>query len=59
LHAPATVQSVAPHAPPTDAQLMAQQWPVPEVPHTLAAHWAFALHAAPAPSFGTHAPPLQ
>jgi hypothetical protein len=29
---------VAPHVPPTGEQLIAQQLPVPAVPHTLLAH---------------------
>jgi hypothetical protein len=55
--APPALQSVAPHAPPTTAQVAAQQWvPVPDVPQTLAAHWSFAAQVAPAPPLATQVP---
>jgi hypothetical protein len=43
---PEVSQLVAAHAPPT-AHAVAQQFPVPVVPHVPLAHWTGEVHAAP------------
>ena len=45
---PDVSQPVAPQLPPV-VQAAVQQFPVPSVPQTPLEHWAFAVHALPAP----------
>jgi hypothetical protein len=56
-HAPAELQSVAPHAPPIGLQVAVQQRvPTPDVPQMPLVHWSVALHGTPAPPLARQAP---
>ncbi len=56
-HAPAALQSVAPHTP-VVVQVPVQQWvPVPPVgPQSSLVHWSLAPHVAPAAPLATQVP---
>jgi hypothetical protein len=56
LHAPAPVQSVAPHVALAVEHAAVQQWPEPAVPQTPLVHWLLLEHAAPLLSVETQVP---